>query len=122
MLAGPHPRSRALRRSQTRYPRAGRGRCLIASRLWIVTRLGRVSRETCEDRARQIAQPGDGRHDADAGDAAPDELVGHEIAERGQGVREEVLLPERGPRRHDEQQSRLDKVRSEQKTGGEANK
>src|SRR4029434_8365466 len=26
MLAGPHPRSLALRRSQTRYPRAGRGR------------------------------------------------------------------------------------------------
>jgi DNA-binding transcriptional MerR regulator len=28
MLAGPHPHSRALRRSQTRYPRAGRGRPL----------------------------------------------------------------------------------------------
>ena len=31
MLAGPHPRSLALRRSQTRSPRAGRGRCLISS-------------------------------------------------------------------------------------------
>src|SRR5262245_47480446 len=29
LLAGPHPRSRALRRSQTRYPRAGRGRSSI---------------------------------------------------------------------------------------------
>ena len=94
----------------------------MASPLRIGTGLGRLSRETCEDHARQIAQPGDGRHDADAGDTAPNELVGHEIAERGQGVREEVLLPERGPRRHDEQQSRLDEVRSEQKTGGEANK
>jgi hypothetical protein len=32
LLAGPHPRSLALRRSKTRYPRAGRRRFSLAAK------------------------------------------------------------------------------------------
>src|SRR5437667_851229 len=42
MLAGPHPRSLALRRSKTRCPRAGRRRSRLSDLSWLAALLLRV--------------------------------------------------------------------------------
>jgi hypothetical protein len=71
--------------------------------------------------AAQLGESGDGGQHSDTRDAAAHERTREDLAQRRRHAREEVALPETGPRRDDQDESRLEEVRGEEEAGEEGN-
>jgi hypothetical protein len=71
--------------------------------------------------AAQLGESGDSGEYTDTRDAAAHERTREDLADRRRHGREEVALPEPGPRRDDQDESRFEEVRGEEEAGEERN-